>query len=260
MKTLFEGKVGVFLVLLLGTLLVLVWLDYLDRDFSYHDILVESHGLAFDLLVFGAVITYYEIKKHKEEKTVSQANEREASIKRYKEEISDYRFWKSDESYYRTRGLIKRLVDLDVTELDLSHCYLKGEFSFSTYDRMIGWRFSAADLEGAFFLQSNMSNSHFYLTNLKNATFTTVNLDGSAFDDSNLLNTKFNNCNLDNTSFRDAVISDINWFETLEAAGNKGVEDLREKYKLETYVELNNDTYNKPKLYRLIRKVEFSLY
>ena len=120
---------------------------------------------------------------------------------------------------------------------------------------MVGWKFSAANLEDSFFLQSDMRNSHFYLTILKDATFNKVNLEGCAFDSSNLLNTKFKNCNLINTSFDNAVVDDRDWFETLEKNENTNVTELREKYKLEDYFEFDDDhDFCKPEWYKILLK------
>lgn len=45
--------------------------------------------------------------------------------KRYKEEIEDFRNWKSAEASYRIIGNIKRLNRIGVSDINLSGCYLR---------------------------------------------------------------------------------------------------------------------------------------
>jgi pilus assembly protein TadC len=70
-------------------LLLLTILIYLDVRFlkgnaenTVANLLVEAHGLLFDLLLFGIIFAAFSI-----------FTERRQKIERYKEEIDDYRRW-----------------------------------------------------------------------------------------------------------------------------------------------------------------------
>lgn len=109
-KNIIKSKIGLFIGLGIIVMIIAVILDFYDCNFSYHDILVEFHGLVFDLFVFGIILTIYETNKSKKEKAQADKKRKTDLIERYTEEINDFKFWKSEEAMYRTRGLIKRLV------------------------------------------------------------------------------------------------------------------------------------------------------
>lgn len=230
MKNIVGSKIGLFILLAVVCLLTVIGLDFKDAQFNYHDILVEFHGLVFDLFIFGILLTIYESIRSKKEKLESEENKRLVLIARYKEEINDFRFWKSEEAFYRIRGLVKRLVDLGEDKIDISHCYLATDKSFSTYKNMSEWKFSAANLQDSFFLMSNMEKVQFYMTNLSESSFVQVNLSKSNFGDANLYKAEFKKCDLNNIKLDGALVGNINWFEILKRNENVGVESLENKY------------------------------
>ena len=218
-KRIRESKVNLFILLALICSLIVFLLDLFDTNFSYHDILVESHGLIFDLFIFGILLTFYETVNNKREK-----------IERYTEEINDYKFWESEEAMFRTRGLIKRLVDLNAKNLDLSHCYLANDKSLSSYKNMSNWRFSGADLSNSLFLLSTLENAHFYYSNLMDTRFDQVNLTNCKFSSANLYNTDFEKCILYGADFSNSIIKSKNWFYELEKNKNIGVDEIKNKF------------------------------
>lgn len=224
-----KSKTLLFIIIAISCFLIVSIFDFFDQDFSFHDILVEFHGLVFDLIIFGILITTYETISSKKEK-----------IERYYEELSDYKFWKSEESMYRTRGIIKRLVCLGEKKLDLSFCYLANDNSMLLYTEMTEWNFTGATLTNCGFGASNMTSSNFTLAKLNRGTFIDVNLTHSNFRNTNLYLTKFENCNLTNVDFLNAPVESKNWFSELKKSKNIGVEVLRSKYVIE---EIKNE-YN----------------
>ena len=96
-----KGKIFVFigsaiLVWIIGGWLWGSW--WIESDFisnfhgtldgnSYKDIAVEFHGMVFDIILFGLVLTFYEWMTDRRDK-----------INRYREEIDDYLGWESDEA------------------------------------------------------------------------------------------------------------------------------------------------------------------
>lgn len=91
---------------------------YRDPDgFSWHDVIVESHGVLFDLLVFGILLSIYEGLRNKKDK-----------IERLKEEIDDFRAWDEKEATFRIVGSIKRLNSFGISNVNLKYCFLKNAF------------------------------------------------------------------------------------------------------------------------------------
>lgn len=217
-----KSKTLLFTIIAISCFLIVSIFDFFDQNFSVHDILVEFHGLVFDLVIFGILITTYETISSKKEK-----------IERYNEELSDYKFWKSEESMYRTRGIIKRLVNLGEKKLDLSFCYLANDNSLLNYVEMIEWNFTGATLTNCGFGASNMTKSNFTLAKLNKSTFIDVNLINSNFRNTNLYLTKFENCNLTNVDFFNARVDSMAWFSELKKSKNIGVEALKNRYFIE---------------------------
>jgi hypothetical protein len=232
-----SSKANLFIGITIIGLITAIALDFVDSKFAFHDILVSFHGLVFDLLVFGIILTIYE--------AISSDKE---TIKRYKEEINDYRFWQSKEAMFRIRGLIKRLVELKEKELDLSHCFLETDKSFSQYKNMVGWIFSGAFLRESKFMLSDLSNAQFYFTDLTSTTFTQVNLTNCKFGSAILVNTKFKKCDFTNVELDGAYVSDRNWFEKLKTNENSGIDKLVENY------EISIEAGDNKGIYKIIRK------
>ena len=234
-----KTKTNLFISLAITCSILVIILDFFDNNFKYHDILVEFHGLIFDLFVLGIVLTIYE-----------SINSKKDEIEKYQNELSDYKFWKTEESMFRTRGLIKRLVNLGVKVLDLSFCYLATDKSLSAYKNMQNWKFTGATLNDTLFLMSDMTKSNFYISNLQDASFVSVNLTECEFGGTNLVNTKFEKCNLTEVRFENAIILNRNWFDELEEAENLQVHELINKYKIVEY----NQRENQIQLYKIIKK------
>lgn len=231
LKKSLESKTYLFILLTVICFLLIVIFDFLDPDFKVHDILVEFHGLLFDLIVLGVLLTIYE-----------SITSRLETIKRYTEELNDYKFWKTEEAMYRTRGLIKRLVDLKVKELDLSNCYLATDKSLSQYKDMQNWQFCGANLYDSFFMFSNMTNCNFYISNLEDSSFTNVNLTNCKFGGANLMNTKFEKCDFHNVELDNAFVNSEFWFDELDRNKNINTIELKEKYNIYEYTDHNRDT------------------
>lgn len=250
-----EPKVKFFSLAAIIAFLIIVILDVCDSKFAWHDILVESHGLFYDLIVFGILLTVYESIRSKKE-----------LIARYTEEIDDYRFWENDEARFRIRGIIRRLVKLGITTFDLSHCFLKTEKSLSQFDNISGSKFSGANLSEAWFVMCNISNSEFYHTNLSYSVISKVNLSFSKMGSANLSNANLaevnfsdvdlNKADLSNaivvdcvfkgTNFTDAkldnaIVSDESWFAKLQEWNVGGYEGVLLRYEIEEQATIENN-------------------
>jgi hypothetical protein len=109
------SSILMFFVLFVISFATLYFFDNKDTQFNWHDILVEAHGLVFNLIVFGLIITIFEYFRAKRE-----------NIKRYQENIQDYSGWKNEEAKHLIVSNINRLYDLGIRQFYLSGSYLKG--------------------------------------------------------------------------------------------------------------------------------------
>jgi uncharacterized protein YjbI with pentapeptide repeats len=113
---------------------------------SPREFLVEAHGMILDIVVFGIVILWLE-----------KMRDKRITIRRYQDEIDDFRFWKADEAAYRIKGNIIRLNKLGVTRIDLHSCYLEGVIIESV--QLKNADLSEAILDKGTFIRGNFRNS-----------------------------------------------------------------------------------------------------
>lgn len=132
-------------------LLLILDLLFFEWPKELNDVLIEAHGVIFDLLVFGVVLAAYDHLRQKQQ-----------NVKRYQEEIDDFRGWDEKEAMYRIVGNFRRLNREGVSKIDLSYCYLSGA------------RLNKVDLSGA-----NLSGANLTRTNLSRANLTGADLSGA---------------------------------------------------------------------------------
>jgi len=141
----FTLKSGI--IVITGILILDVVTYIMEGSFDFEGVLVEAHGMIFDVIFFGIIIAYFNYKLEKkrdlerdedlarrekerkedldrresEQKAELVRREKERKdleyrnrIDRYLEELDDYRGWKSDEAGYRVGGLIRRLQNNDI--------------------------------------------------------------------------------------------------------------------------------------------------
>lgn len=194
----------------------------------FENVLVEAHGVIFDIFMLGVVILWLQQKgKNKVEK------------KRYQDEIDDFRGWNSEEASRRIRGNIRRLNSFGVTSIDISNCFLKSmDLRYTNLTGCYAWgadlswtdmRFSSlvrgnfedanfafANLSGteikdAYFWKANMSNCNIRNSNLTNCVMLETDLSDSDFTESAISNSSFANSNLSNTIFWDADLTNVDF-------------------------------------------------
>lgn len=235
-----NSKIIFFIGLAIIGVVAVLYLDYNDQYFKPHDILVEFHGLVFDLLIFGILITIYDSIKSKQEK-----------ITRYREEIKDYAGWKSDEAKYRIRGLVKRLIELKAKKVELYSCHI---INCPYTENMMDWKFGNAKLYKSFFIHCNLSKSSFYLSELYESDFCEVNLTKCNFGMAILDDCWFRKCTLIETNFDYAYVTEKNWFEELKQKENIGIENILDKY----IISSNSVVMNSKEYYQIIDKAHNS--
>jgi len=134
------------------------------------NILVESHGLLFDILLFGVVIMAFELRESEREQ-----------IKRHKEEIDDFRGWNEKEATYRIIGNIKRLNRLGEKDIDLSRTYL------------VGADLGGLQLDSANLIKANLSGASLKNCSLVGCKLSGANLNGATVDGADFTRAEFGN-------------------------------------------------------------------
>mgnify|MGYP003377749158 CR=1 FL=1 len=209
-----------------AALLVGAFLAILDYYYLYKicpsgipDLLVEAHGLFYDLIVFGIILTLYERTRSKKER-----------IERLREEINDYLGWDEKEATYRIVGNIKRLNKEGVNEIYLKGAYLSRASLFLA-------DLSGADLLGASLLLADLSGADLSGADLSGADLQGADLQGA---------------NLSKTIIAINKLDTINsWINSLKEKNVIGAEEISAKYEIYTERDKDNNT-----LYRLKIKTE----
>ncbi|MFC2137513.1 pentapeptide repeat-containing protein [Bacteroidota bacterium] len=167
----------VIALIILFPLVVVLTILLIGYDLEFFKgILIEAHGLLFDIVLFGIIITI-----------VLKRNRRIYRINYYKEEIDDYRGWESSMASHRLTGLLRRLSKLNAQYINADHCFLENA------------QLSNIKLQGSF-KQINFQNGNLYGANLKGdfyeANFSLANLERVNLSKSNLINANLSNANL----------------------------------------------------------------
>ena len=192
-----------------------------DKSF-WENVLVEAHGLVFDILVLGLVLVWMDTYRLKRE-----------SRTRDLENLWDLNTLTKEVYQKKKVNILKRLNEhntykIDVTDLMLKNIKVK-DVSF-TNSGLFGLKFldcaifnleiKNSKLNSADFTDSVIKNSEITDSYLKNAKFKSASLIGLNFQNSNLFRAKFidadlegadlRGCNLERTIFTDANLKNAN--------------------------------------------------
>ncbi len=193
-------------LLLLVLALVVMTLSFryylLDFDGYWGQVLVEAHGMIFDIAVLGILLVW-----------LNENGATRQRIRTYKDEIDDFRLWESEEAAFRTVGNIKRLNRHNIYEINLVNCYLAR--TNLNYVNLKGSNLNSANLSNSSLIETNLENTRFNQTNLENSNLNQANLhgayaSGANFKDAFLIKTQFEGAFLIKTNFRNAFLMEAN--------------------------------------------------
>jgi len=88
-------SLGALIIVSLSTLFI-----YGYKDDFIKNVFVEAHGMVFDLLIIATFLFWLQTR-------VRKKRTREQNIKRWQEEIDDFRGWDEKEAAYKIAGNIK---------------------------------------------------------------------------------------------------------------------------------------------------------
>jgi len=154
-------SVRIGLSIFLVVLLVLGIFDlFRDGGADWNGILTEAHGMFMDILIFGVLLTWFEIKRSKKKQT-----------QEYWDQLVDFWDWDFEEGVLRKVGIIKRLIRAGETSLGLQKIQLS-QANLQAID------FSNANLTLANLSRANLSRVDLLGANLLGADFRGADLDG----------------------------------------------------------------------------------
>ena len=193
------------IVLLLLAILVLgLSLPFYLRDFEqfWIQILVEAHGMLFDIAVIGILLFW-----------LNKNGETRQRIRTFKDEIDDFRLWESEEAAFRTVGNIKRLNRHGICEINLVKCYLVR--TNLNYTNLSSSNMNSANFSNSTLIEVNFSNTRLNQTNFENSNLNQANLNGAYASGANLkdaflIKAQFENAFLIKANLNNAYLMEAN--------------------------------------------------
>lgn len=164
----------------------------------YGQVLAEAHGMIFDIAVIGILILW-----------LNKSGEERLRIKTYKDEIDDFRLWKSEEAAFRTVGNIKRLNVYKIYNINLVNCYLSR--TNLNYCILKEANLNSADVSASQLIDCDFSNARLNQTNFESSTLNQSNLSfayasGANFKDSFLIKAQMGNAYFIKANFTGAFL------------------------------------------------------
>ncbi len=180
-----------------------------QQGIQWRDIIVEADGMVFDLLVFGALLAWYDGKRRKNERVEQDQNL-----------IEVLRGWKSQEGVLRTVGAIERLNREGIQDVDLFGCFLKKALLVSL------------ELEGSNLQNANLQNAALNWTSLKKSLLDGANLQGADLRCGDIQFASLNEADLRGANL-DGVTVGLDWFAKLEGWKVIGKDEILTKYEID---------------------------
>lgn len=200
----------IFAIVIIGIALIN---KYMSSESFFEGITVEAFGMLFDIFILGILFSiFYNIGENKRR------------IRRYLEEIDDFRHWDQKESMYRLVGTIKRLVNLGKNKLPLHDCFLENallsdinlsgsdlENAFLSKARLDGADLTGANLQGADLKDANFQDAGLSKTNLQNASLEGANLQGTVLNNTDMQTANLRGASLWKSSLREAELQYVDF-------------------------------------------------
>ena len=158
-------------VVLLVAGVIIGFLDFSAKGWHLGSLIKDYSANASTELISIAVTVLIIDRLYQRRQT---EQEKEQRIKRYREELGDYLGWQSEEATYRIVGLIRRLNQEGVAEINLRRAYLKAA------------ELDGVNLGGAYLMRANLKGVNLYKANLRRAQMHAVNLEGADLREANL--------------------------------------------------------------------------
>lgn len=184
----------IFLIFLSVTvgLFLLSWRVGFYQEDWWLDVLVEAHGMWFDILILGILLTALNVEA-----------EKKRDLQRYNEEIEDFLGWKSEGAAYRVAGNVRRINRLGGTVRTLEKAYLINA-------KLSGVNLEEVCLANAILLRVNLSETNLRKANLAKAILSGASLAKADLSGAYLFGANLENTCLTETNFASADLSGAN--------------------------------------------------
>ncbi len=173
-----------------------------EFDTFYPQLLVEAHGMLFDIAIIGVLIFWLNYRR-----------ERRQMIRTYLDEIDDFRLWESEEAAFRTAGNIKRLNRQKIYSLNLADSHISR--TNLNYVRLIDTNLNLADVSnslmiGAVIEDTRLNQTNFAGANLNRASLKNSFANGADFSNAYMINVDLENTYLIKANLEGAVLMEAN--------------------------------------------------
>ena len=213
-SSLFIGVAGIIVIILGIT-------DYFlmsPETYDVYDILVESHGLFFDLIVFGIILSVYEEWRNRKEQ-----------LQRATDELNHLKYSKIKNAGHKAVVVAIKMQKLNAKEIDLS-AFKINDYQFHDLKQISNWRFG--HLNRFSITNSTVSNTSFSRIVLKNVTFISCKFINCSFALSEFENVTFLSCTFNNVNFDNVLLGkSIDFFERIKNIQGDS-RDLEELYEI----------------------------
>ncbi|RYV01806.1 hypothetical protein SOPP22_15740 [Shewanella sp. OPT22] len=192
-----------------------------NRGF-WENVLVEAHGLLFDILIIGVIVVWLDTKRAQSDEKVTTLNN-----------LSDVSYLDLPEVNLRKVGMIHRLNNLDVFQFSINQLVISGarvieltskfsslnqlkakktEITSSNFinTQLIKSDFSESLIRTTKFLKCEMKKTVFIDSQVRGVDFTDSNLERAVFINADLQNAIFKGCNLREINFENANLRNVN--------------------------------------------------
>ncbi|MCK5876033.1 MAG: pentapeptide repeat-containing protein [Candidatus Marithrix sp.] len=160
------------------------------------NVLVEGHGMIFDLLIIGVFVFW-----------LHRIGRKQLLIIRYREQIDDFLGWEHQEAMFKIITLIKKLNHWGVSNIHLSEAYL--EKAFLTEVNLKGANLDGADLVEANLVEANLKYAYLIGADLTRANLTNAVLIKTDLRRADLRGTNFTKANLKGANLDGAMYDDL---------------------------------------------------
>lgn len=179
-----------------------------DLEQAAGDILIEAHGVVFDVALFGVLILFLDERREAARRRKKAADEHLEMIRGWHEQLQDFTGWHGEEAAMRTAGLLRRLSRARA-RIEAPYAYAKGAMLSDVW-------FIGADLA-----QANFERALIDRAKLDDADLRFATLGGARLDETSLKRANLFEADLTSSILRSADLSDAD----LEKA-NLGGADL----------------------------------
>ena len=187
------------------------------ETYDVYDILVESHGLFFDLVVFGIILSVYE-----------EWRSRKEQLQRCIDEMNHMRYSKVKNAGQKAVVIALKMQSLKADEIDLT-AFKVQEYHIHDLKRMNNWRFG--QLRRFSITICHVTNTSFSGIVLNKVTFISCRFENCSFALSKFENVTFLSCTFKNVNFDNVLLGkSIDFFERIKniQGDSKDLEELYE--------------------------------